>query len=118
MLFIVVLGFVFLSYLSYKFFIYPALLSPLAAIPNAHFTSSFSNGWMIWQRYRGQPNKAIHDAHTRLGPVVRLGLTEISVNSVESVNVVYGGNFEKDKFYIPFANYEYVQVSFASRNSR
>jgi hypothetical protein len=117
MLFIVVLGFVVLSYLSYKFFIYPAFLSPLAAIPNAHFTSSFSNGWMIWQRYRGHPNRAIHDAHTRLGPVVRLGLTEISVNSVEGLNLVYSGNFEKDKFYIPFANYEYVQVSFSTRNS-
>jgi hypothetical protein len=106
MLSIVVLGFVILSYLSYKFFIYPAFLSPLAAIPNAHFTSSFSNRWIIWQRYRGKPNKAIHDAHTRLGPVVRLGLTEISVNSVEALNVIYSGNFEKDKFYIPFANYE------------
>jgi hypothetical protein len=106
MLFIVALGFVFLLYLSYRFFIYPAFLSPLSAIPNAHFTSSFSNGWMIWQRYSGQANKAIHNAHKRLGPVVRLGLTEISVNSVEGLNVVYNGNFEKDKFYIPFANYE------------
>jgi unspecific monooxygenase len=114
MLFIVVLGFAFLSYLSYKCFIYPAFLSPLAAIPNAHFTSSFSNGWMIWQRYRGQPNKAIHDAHTRLGPVVRLGLTEISVNSIEGLNVVYGGNFAKDKFYTRFANFEYVQVYYSS----
>lgn len=61
---------------------------------------------MIWQRYSGQANKAIHNAHKRLGPVVRLGLTEISVNSVEGLNVVYNGNFEKDKFYIPFANYE------------
>ena len=114
MLFIVVLGFAFLSYLSYKCFIYPACLSPLAAIPNAHFTSSFSNGWMIWQRYRGQPNKAIHDAHTRLGPVVRLGLTEISVNSIEGLNVVYGGNFAKDKFYTRFANFESVQVYYSS----
>jgi hypothetical protein len=105
MLFIVFSSFVFLLYLLYKFLIYPTFLSPLAAIPNAHFTSSFSNVWMTWQRYRGQPNKAIHSAHTRLGPVVRLGLTEISVNSVEGLNTVYGGNFEKDKFYIPFTNY-------------
>jgi hypothetical protein len=106
MLSIIVLGFVVLSYLSYKFFIHTAFLSLLAPFLNAHFTSSFWNGWIIWQRYRGKPNKAIHDAHTRLGPVVRLGLTEISVNSVEALNVVYSGNFEKDKFYIPFANYE------------
>jgi len=110
MLFIVVLGFASLSYLLYKCFIYPAFLSPLAAIPNAHVTSSFSNGWMTWHRYRGQPNKAIHDAHTRLGPVVRLGLTEISVNSLEGLHVVYGGNFAKDRFYARFANFEYVQV--------
>jgi hypothetical protein len=105
MLFIIFSGFVFLLYLLHKFLIYPAFFSPLAAIPNAHFTSSFSNGWMTWQRCRGQPNKAIHDAHMRLGPVVRLGLTEISVNSVEGLNTVYSGNFEKDKFYIPFTNY-------------
>jgi len=61
---------------------------------------------MIWQRYRGQSNKAIHDAHTRLGPVVRLGLTEISVNCLEGLHVVYGGNFAKDKFYARFANFD------------
>jgi hypothetical protein len=105
MLFIVYSGCVFLLYLTYKFLIYPAFLSPLAAIPNAHFTSSFSNGWITWKRHRGHPNKAVHDAHMRLGPVVRLGLTEISVNSVDGLNTVYKGNFEKDKFYVPFTNY-------------
>ena len=107
MLFILVLSFVLLC-LSYKFFIYPVFLSPLSVIPNAHCTSSFSNGWMIWQRYQGQVNKAIHDAHERLGPIVRLGLTEISVNSVERLKVVYSGNLEKDKLYTLFANFGYV----------
>ncbi len=113
MLSTVLLG-VFLTYFLYKFIIYPAFLSPLTSLPNAHFTSSFSNGWIIWQRYRGRSNKAVHDAH-RLGPIVRLGLTEISVNSVEGLNVIYSSTFEKDKFYVPFANYEYVSV--ASCNS-
>jgi hypothetical protein len=112
MLFIVVLCFAILLYLSYKFFIHPAFLSPLSAIPNAHFTSSFSNGWMIWQRYRGQTNRAIHDAHKRLGQVVRLGLTEISVNSAEALKVVYSDSFEKDDFYVPFGNYGYIPNDF------
>lgn len=115
MLFSVVLGLAILLYLAYRFFVYPAFLSPLSAIPNAHFTSSFSNGWMIWQRYHGQTNKAIHDAHNRLGPVVRLGLTEISVNSPEGLKVVYGGNFEKDDFYVPFTNYGYISNEFSHR---
>lgn len=108
MLFSVVLALAILFYLAYRFFVYPAFLSPLSAIPNAHFSSSFSNGWMIWQRYHRQTNKAIHDAHKRLGAVVRLGLTEISVNSPEALKVVYSGYFEKDDFYAPFTNYGYI----------
>jgi hypothetical protein len=113
---IMAVGSAILFYLFYQHFLYPAFLSPLAAIPNAHCTSAWSGGWVAWQRYHGQANRAIHDAHQRLGPVVRLGVMEISVNSVEAVNLVYSGIFEKDGFYVSFANYEYGYVT--SRDSR
>lgn len=88
-----------LSLLLYRYCIYPAFFSPLSKIPNAHFTSPFSNAWILWQRYRGRQNRVIHDAHIRLGPVVRLGLTELSVNSPKYVRTVYGDGCDRHEWY-------------------
>ncbi|RFU28663.1 hypothetical protein B7463_g7689, partial [Scytalidium lignicola] len=84
-------------YLFTKFFIHPLLLSPLSRIPAAHPTAGFSGLWISYQRYVGREVRSIHDAHRRLGPVVRLGQNEISVNSVEGVRVVY--TFDKPVWY-------------------
>jgi hypothetical protein len=107
---VIVCGSILLLFLSYKYFIYPVLFSPLSNIPNAHFTSPFSNGWILWQRFCRKENKAIHAAHERLGPVVRLGSTEFSVNNVEGVRTTYGGDFEKDEWYSQFQNYGLVET--------
>jgi hypothetical protein len=91
--------------LAYIFVIRPIFFSPLSRIPSAHFTSHFLNGWIIWQRYLGRETKAIHDAHRRLGPIVRLGPRELSVNSADALRVIYSDRFDKDAFYHAFANY-------------
>ena len=92
--------------LFYQYFVRPAYSSQRSKIPNAHFTSPFSNGWILWQRYHGTANRAIHNAHERRGPIVRLGSTEISVNSVRAVKAVYSDDFDKDDWYSrAFANY-------------
>lgn len=89
-----------LSCLAYQYIIYPAFLSPLAKIPNAHFTAPISPAWIIWKRYREQNNRTIHAAHTKLGPIVRLGPSEISINCVEGgIKTVYSGGFEKHDWY-------------------
>jgi hypothetical protein len=112
---LVVIIYVLLLLLLYNCFIYPAFLSPLAKIPNAHFTSPFSNFWIQWQRYRSSENKAIHEAHKRLGPIVRLGATELSVNSLDCVRTVYGDGFDRHEWYCrAFENYGFV-VHFLSR---
>lgn len=101
-----VLVYAVISLLIYRFFVYPAFFSPLAKIPNAHFSSPFSNLWIQSQRFRSTQNKAIHDAHRRLGPVVRLGATELSVNSLEGVRTVYGDAFDRHEWYSrAFENY-------------
>ncbi|KAH8679549.1 cytochrome P450 [Tricladium varicosporioides] len=105
MVFSILLGFAILLLLSYIYILHPAFLSPLSAVPNAHFTSGFSNVWMLWQRYRQQANRAIHETHERLGPVVRLGPNELSVNSADGLKVIYNHNFDKDVFYTRFENY-------------
>ena len=92
--------------LLYKFVLHPVLFSPLSSLPNAHFTCSFSNLWIAWQRYQGRGNRVIHVAHARFGPVVRLGRTEISVNSANAVKESYSNALEKDEWYArAFENY-------------
>lgn len=102
-----VLGTLVLCFLAiYKFLIYPAFLSPLARIPNAHFTCSISPAWILWTRYQRRENKTVLAAHQKYGPVVRLGPNDISVCSIDGgIRTVYGGGFEKQAWYQPFANY-------------
>lgn len=104
--------------LLYKFIFHPTFSSPLSKIPSAHFTSPFSNGWIQWQRYCGKENRAIHDAHERLGPIVRLGSTELSINSVEGLRIIYSDSFNKHEWYSrSFDNYEYAHLSGCSFSS-
>ncbi|GFG24483.1 hypothetical protein IFM61606_04394 [Aspergillus udagawae] len=49
---------------------------------------------------RSQNNRTIQAAHERLGPIVRLGPSEISINCVEGgIKTVYTGGFEKHEWY-------------------
>lgn len=91
--------------LGFKYLIYPALISPLSKIPCAHPTSKFSNFWIRWQRYRNNANKATHFSHERLGPIVRLGATEIGVNDIDAVQMIYRGDWDRDRFYGGFGNF-------------
>ncbi|KAL4869120.1 hypothetical protein BDV12DRAFT_196551 [Aspergillus spectabilis] len=87
-------------FILYKGLIYPALLSPLSKIPNAHWAASISPVWIIWKRFMGQNNRTIHAAHEQLGPIVRLGPSEISINCIEGgIKPVYTGGFEKHDWY-------------------
>ncbi|KAE8163456.1 cytochrome P450 [Aspergillus tamarii] len=86
--------------LLYKYIVYPVFLSPLSKIPNAHWTVPISPAWMLWKRFRSQNNRTIQAAHERLGPIVRLSPTEISINCVEGgIKTVYTGGFEKHEWY-------------------
>lgn len=95
----------------YKFMIYPVFLSPLAKIPNAHASAGFSSAWIFWIRYVRREIMAIHHAHQKLGPVIRLGPNEISVNCVKGgIQTIYSGGFEKGtpqgNWYHFFANFD------------
>ncbi|KAJ5579277.1 hypothetical protein N7450_008144 [Penicillium hetheringtonii] len=84
----------------YKAIVYPSFISPLAKIPHAHWSVSISPFWMLWKRFRMQNNRTIQAAHEKLGPIVRLGPSEISINCVEGgIKSVYTGGFEKHEWY-------------------
>ncbi|PLB41896.1 cytochrome P450 [Aspergillus candidus] len=86
--------------LLYKCVVYPAFLSPLSKIPNAHWSAPVSPAWMLWKRFRSQNNRTIHKAHAKLGPIVRLSPSEISINCVDGgIKTVYSGGFEKHEWY-------------------
>lgn len=77
--------------------------SPLNAIPNAHFTAPFSRIWLLWVRATGKEFSACLAAHRRLGPVIRLGPKELSIDCIEDgVRTVYGGNWDKSSMYDKF----------------
>lgn len=60
-------------FLIYRYVVYPFLISSLAKIPNAHWTSPFVPCWILSKRYQQEELTAANEAHQRLGPIVRLG---------------------------------------------
>lgn len=94
----------------YKFIIYPAFISPLSKIPNAHWTTPFFPAWILLTRARCRENASVHAAHVKFGPVVRLGPSELSVNDLNGVKTVYGGGFDKGQWYSIFDNYGYAKL--------
>ena len=93
--------------LVYRLLIYPLFISPLAKIPSAHWSSPISPAWILWIRYTHRENRTLLAAHRRLGPVVRVGPNDLSVNDAEGLRTVYQGGFEKHRWYDVFDNYGY-----------
>lgn len=90
---------VLLIVLLYKYIIFPCYLSPLARIPNAHFTAPILSTWIDSKRRNGTEVQTIYDLHQKHGPVVRLGPDELSVNSLSGLKCIYSGAFEKHEWY-------------------
>lgn len=96
------------SFALYKYIVYPAFLTPLARIPNAHPLAPTSSLWILWIRHQFKENATLFAAHKKHGPVVRLGPNEVSVNCVDGgIKTIYAGNFDKHQFYPNlFSNYK------------
>lgn len=101
------------------------LNDPLRRIPAAHPLAPFTPLWIAYARLRSVENATIKSAHDLLGPVVRLGPKEISVNSVKGgIREIYGGGFEKVNpvdgynWYSFFANYGGVPNMFSTPGNK
>ncbi|CZS98972.1 related to pisatin demethylase cytochrome P450 [Rhynchosporium graminicola] len=100
------LGLAFILFLAiHKLIIHPAFLSPLSKIPNAHWSVPFSPLWILWTRFKSRENRETHTAHQKHGSVVRLAPNELSVSDLDGLRTIYGGGFEKGKWYPIFDNY-------------
>ncbi|KAM0716667.1 hypothetical protein Q7P37_008112 [Cladosporium fusiforme] len=91
----------------YRFIIFPAFVSPLSKVPNAHWTAPFSPLWILYHRLVQNDTPTVHKAHGNLGPVIRLAPNELSVNCVEGgIRTIYAGGYEKGDWYSNvFSNY-------------
>ena len=95
------------SFLFYNYVVYPFLLSPLAKIPNAHWTSPFVSWWILWIRYRQIELASAFKAHQNLGPIVRIGPKDLSVGCYkDGIRLIYGGGFDKPTYFDVFNYYE------------
>ncbi|KAI4865927.1 cytochrome P450 [Hypoxylon rubiginosum] len=101
----------------YKYVLYPAFISPLSAIPTAHWSCSVSPAWILWARFKQRENRTLYAAHRQHGPIVRIGPNELCVNSVEAVKTIYQGGFDKHQWYSLFDNYG-VPCVFSSLHSK
>lgn len=91
--------------LTYYFILHPAFFSPLAKLPNAHWSAPYSRLWILNKRYNKRENRALLAAHQRLGPVIRVAPYELSIDDVDCVRTVYSGGFDKSSWYSVFDNY-------------
>lgn len=92
----------------YRFVLRPALFSPLARIPNAHWSCSLSSYWILRARKHGKENRTLFNAHLRYGSVVRVAPNTLSVDGVDAMRAIYQGGYEKSDWYRVFDNYGYV----------
>ncbi|OLN85072.1 Tryprostatin B 6-hydroxylase 3 [Colletotrichum chlorophyti] len=83
--------------LVHKFILQPLVLSPLAKIPVPHWSCHISPLWILYARKNNLQNRSLHDAHLKLGPVVRIGPNELSIDGYDALKTVYQGGFEKDQ---------------------
>jgi hypothetical protein len=71
-----------------------------SGVPCAHWSSAISSLWILNVRFNSREICTIHEAHQRLGPVIRLAPNEISVNCVKGgIQTIYAGGFEKHEWY-------------------
>lgn len=103
-----------ISLAIYRFIVVPVFLSPLAKVPTAHWSASFSPLWILYHRLLQDETPTVHQAHGKLGPIIRLAPNELSVNCVEGgIRTIYSGGYDKGDWYAnTFSNYD-VQPMFA-----
>ncbi|KAL4882471.1 cytochrome P450 [Aspergillus karnatakaensis] len=100
---------------TYRYILHPILISPLSKIPNAHWTAPFCPIWILWIRLTYQELAVLPELHKRLGPLIRLGPTDLSVSEYENgIQKVLGSSeFEKHPQYSVYDHYG-KQNSFSS----
>lgn len=91
------------SLLIYRYIFLP-IFSPLSRIPSPSSLCYITDYLIHYLAWREQEFDWLLKHHRRYGPLMRIGPTAVSVNSVEGLRQVYT-SLEKPSFYAQFANY-------------
>ncbi|KAL1952584.1 hypothetical protein VTO42DRAFT_4709 [Malbranchea cinnamomea] len=95
-----------LALIPLSFYIIPYLQKwYLHDIPSP-FGAAFSNMWLLYQCRRGRRYQAVHDAHKKYGPLVRIQPNHVSIADADAIPMIYGhGNgFLKSEYYDAFVS--------------
>ncbi|KAF4580818.1 cytochrome P450 monooxygenase [Ophiocordyceps camponoti-floridani] len=93
------------AYGFYSYLLSPLFFSPLSRIPAPHWSCAISSFWILRARKQFKENKTLSDAHSRHGPIVRVGPNTLSVDSVDAIRTIYQGGFDKWSWYSVFDFY-------------
>lgn len=82
------------------------LFSPLARIPGPK-SFALTSLRLVYEDYKGTRTGTLHSLHQKYGPVVRVGPSEVTFNSISALRTIYGAGsgFERTDFYHIFAVY-------------
>ena len=80
--------------------LYNLFLHPLRSIPGP-FLARCTGLWIWWHHFKQQRSYAATDAHSRYGPIVRIGPSEICFASPQAYREIYQNelNLQKTEFY-------------------
>src|ERR1700759_937169 len=73
----------------HKFIFEPLFLSPLSRIPGPKLFA-WTKWRLAYEEWRGTRTIKINELHQKYGPVVRIGPSEISFNSLSALKMIYG----------------------------
>ena len=107
-----------ITILFYRYIVFPIYFSPLARIPCVHPLAAVTPLWMDWKRYTNEDVETICAGFKKYGPFIRLGPSEIAVNTASDIATVYGfglENFDKASWYDFFTNHGYARVLVAEK---
>ncbi|KAF2170398.1 hypothetical protein M409DRAFT_19220 [Zasmidium cellare ATCC 36951] len=100
-------------FLTYRYLIYPIFFSPLSKIPTPNPLCYITDHFSRYLSWREQEFDWLLKYHRQYGPLIRIGPTSVSVNSVEGLRQVYT-SLEKHPFYAQFTNYNGMPNMFAT----
>jgi hypothetical protein len=73
----------------YNYIIYRAFVSPLAKVPNAHWSAPITSFWIQSKRRNGGTGiRDVFAAHKKYGPTVRVASKELSTASLDGIRQI------------------------------
>jgi hypothetical protein len=92
--------------LVHYFVLEPLWASPLARIPGPK-SFALTKWRLAYEDWKGARTRSIHRLHQRYGPVVRIGPSEISFNTLTALRTIYGpgSGYGRTNFYRMFDVY-------------